>query len=71
MADGNVAPGAGAPGQERKKGKQGWKTALPIVIIAVAIVFGALFITVLLVPEFKTIGDLFGFFGSQPGRGAA
>ena len=64
MADGNGTPGAGSPGQEKKKGKQGWKTVLPIIIIAVVIVFAALLITVLLVDDFKTIGDLFSFIGS-------
>ena len=65
MTEGNGAQGEASPGQRKKRKGQGWRTVLPIVIIAVVIVFAALLITVLLVDDFKSIGDLFSFIGSQ------
>jgi len=48
--------------KKKKKKKSGW---IPIVIIAVVIVFVALLLTVLLVKDFNTLGDLFNFLGKQ------
>ena len=54
----------GAPEKE-KKNKRDKKAWIAIIIIAVIIVFASLLITVLIVPEFKTLGDLFAFIGKQ------
>jgi flagellar basal body-associated protein FliL len=48
-----------AKNKKKKKQRQGgW---LPIIIIAVVIVIATLFLTVLFVKDFNTIGDLFDF----------
>ena len=55
---------AGAP-EMKKKNNRDHIAWIAIIIIAVVIVFASLLITVLIVPEFKTIGDLFAFIGKQ------
>ena len=51
--------------ENKKKNTRDKKAWIPIVIIAVVIVVVTLFITVWVVDDFKTIGDLFNFIGSQ------
>jgi len=50
--------------KEREK-KRAARAAISITIIAVAIVFATLLLTVWLVEDFNSLGDLFGFIGQQ------
>jgi len=54
--------GVGKEEKEKKKNRYSW---LWIIIIAIIIVFVALLLTVLLVKDFNTLGDLFRFIGNQ------
>lgn len=52
-------------GDEEKKEKKKRYSWLWIIIIAVVIVFVSLLLTVLLVKDFNSLGDLFNYIGSQ------
>jgi len=56
--------GAAEEGKEKEKKKKRYSW-LWIIIIAIVIVFVALLLTVFLVKDFNTLGDLFRFIGSQ------
>jgi len=48
--------------EDNSRNKKAW---IGIIIIGVVIVFVALLLTVLIVPEFRSLGDLFDFIGKQ------
>ena len=48
--------------ENNSRNKKAW---IGIIIIGVVIVFVALLLTVLIVPEFRSLGDLFNFIGKQ------
>lgn len=65
MTDEAGTQGAETLTRAEKKKKRQRTTVLSIIIIAIVIVIATLFITVLVVHDFKTIGDLISFIGKQ------
>ena len=51
--------------KEKKHKKRDKRSLIAVIIIAVAIVFATLLITVFLVDDFNSLGDLFSFIGKQ------